>query len=196
MEVAGTRGKILKAMYRLIAEKGYDKASISQVCALAGITKPSLYYYFPSKEELLLAVSESMWQNPDSQDKNFLAITDADAYRKYFEDKGFSIIANYHNDKERRRVLAELDMQATRIGSIVTQQERLARSMEDSFSTILRHGMDIGVFPANFDITGNAEFLYVVISGISQIILRQENLDAYEAWRRAISLVFHEANPR
>ena len=43
-----TRQKIIDAMYHLIAEYGYDKASLSKLCDAVGITKPSIYYYFQS----------------------------------------------------------------------------------------------------------------------------------------------------
>ena len=34
-------------MYDLVAEVGYDKASIGKICDFVGISKPSVYYYFP-----------------------------------------------------------------------------------------------------------------------------------------------------
>ncbi|RDB65959.1 TetR/AcrR family transcriptional regulator [Eggerthella sinensis] len=193
MEEPSTRDKILKAMYQLIAEKGYDKASISQVCSLVGITKPSLYYYFPSKEELFLAVSESMWPTLDSFDESFLATHDAEAYRAYLDETGRSIIANYHDDEERRNVLAEIDLQATRIPGIGSQQKRLGTSMVDALTAMLQHGVDIGVFENDFDVHGNAKFLYVVLSGISQVISRHENPDVNDTWSKALNAVFREA---
>ena len=50
MSEPSTRDKIVSAMYALVAEKGYDKASMNQVCAAVGVSKPALYYYFASKE--------------------------------------------------------------------------------------------------------------------------------------------------
>ncbi|MBC5583916.1 TetR/AcrR family transcriptional regulator [Eggerthella sp. NSJ-70] len=193
MEESITREKILKAMYQLIAEKGYDKASISQVCTLVGITKPSLYYYFPSKEDLFRAVSESMWPTLDFQDESFLAITDAPGYHAFLDAMGRSIIANYHDDEERRHVLAEIDLQATRIPSIASQQERLGKSMTEALTAVLQHGCDIGVFGDGFDATRNAEFLYVVLNGTSQVISRHEPVDVYAVWEQAIDAVFSQA---
>lgn len=185
-----TRDKILAAMYQLIAEKGYDKASVSQVCTLVGITKPSLYYYFPSKEDLFRAVSESMWPTLDLQDESFLGVTNTQDFRSYLETMGRSIIANYHDDEQRRHVLAEIDLQATRIPSLASQQERLGRSMEGSLEAVLQYGCDIGAFDDTFDVTSSAQFLYVVLTGSSQVISRHETIDAYAVWNKAVDAIF------
>lgn len=191
-ETATTRDKILDAMYALVAEKGYDKASISQICAAVGITKPSLYYYFPSKEDLFLAMSERLWPTLDPFDEEASAITDPALFRPYIDNVGQSIIARYRNDEQRRHVLAEIDLQATRIPRIVSQQERLGGAMTESLTAMLRHGVDIGALPAAFDAERNAAFLYVVLSGINQVIARHEHIDAPDIWERAVDCVFND----
>ena len=46
-------------MYDLVAEVGYDKASIGKICDFVGISKPSVYYYFPSKEEIFTTLLDA-----------------------------------------------------------------------------------------------------------------------------------------
>lgn len=50
------RELILRAASRVFARTGYSEATLGEVCAEAGIKPASLYYYFPSKEELFLTV--------------------------------------------------------------------------------------------------------------------------------------------
>ena len=102
-------------MYALVAEKGYDKASMNQVCAAVGVSKPALYYYFASKEELFLDMVKSLYPVLDPDDTEFASIDDRGEYYSYLHAMGRSILASYHGDEERRRVLAEIDMQAPRI---------------------------------------------------------------------------------
>jgi AcrR family transcriptional regulator len=45
---------VLDAATRLFAERGYAGTSVREVAEAAGCTKPALYYYYPSKEELFL----------------------------------------------------------------------------------------------------------------------------------------------
>lgn len=92
-----TRQKIIDAMYHLIAEYGYDKASLSKLCDVVGITKPSIYYYFQSKEDILLAVHDSM-HIPTESDDDLCATTDADSYRRQLVALGERSIASFHDD--------------------------------------------------------------------------------------------------
>jgi AcrR family transcriptional regulator len=53
---AATRGELLAAAERLIAERGFEAASLSDIASAAGVSKGAVYHYFPSKDELLLAL--------------------------------------------------------------------------------------------------------------------------------------------
>lgn len=48
----GAREAIVKAAMEMFARNGYAGASIRQICQVAGVTKPVLYYHFRSKEHL------------------------------------------------------------------------------------------------------------------------------------------------
>ncbi len=52
------RREILDAAARLFASHGFHAASMREIAAAAGMLPGSLYYHFPSKDELLLAVYE------------------------------------------------------------------------------------------------------------------------------------------
>ena len=52
------RQQLLDAAARHFAEAGYDAASMRDIAAAAGMKAGSMYYYFPSKEDLLVAVHE------------------------------------------------------------------------------------------------------------------------------------------
>ncbi len=51
-----TRNHILKESRRLFTLQGFHNTSISEIIAATGVKKGNLYYHFPSKEELGLAV--------------------------------------------------------------------------------------------------------------------------------------------
>src|SRR6516165_6365964 len=52
-------GEILAAALACFAERGFAATRLEEVAARAGITKGTLYLYFPSKEELFKAVVRS-----------------------------------------------------------------------------------------------------------------------------------------
>jgi AcrR family transcriptional regulator len=53
-----TRQEILDVALVLFAEQGYDKTSLREIAEQVGVTKAALYYHFPSKEEILVALFE------------------------------------------------------------------------------------------------------------------------------------------
>ena len=74
---------ILKAL-DLFSAKGYEGVSVSELTEAAGITKPTLYYYFGSKEGVFEAVCQIYYDQLNS------IITDSAVYKpnpeNYFED--------------------------------------------------------------------------------------------------------------
>ena len=52
-EATDNRQKIINTALNLFAKKGYDAVSTVEIAQEAGITKPTMYYYFGSKEGLL-----------------------------------------------------------------------------------------------------------------------------------------------
>lgn len=57
-EVMGKKGAILEAALDEFDRRGYAQTTISQISSHAGITDPTLYEYFKSKEEILMAIPE------------------------------------------------------------------------------------------------------------------------------------------
>src|SRR3982751_376199 len=56
---APTRERLIFAAMGLFARKGYGSTSVADVLAEAGVRSGSLYYFFPGKQDLLLAVLET-----------------------------------------------------------------------------------------------------------------------------------------
>ncbi|RPI26887.1 MAG: TetR/AcrR family transcriptional regulator [Acidobacteria bacterium] len=50
--------RFLDAALELFSEKGYDATSVREICERAGITRPTLYYFFKSKEGIYRALIE------------------------------------------------------------------------------------------------------------------------------------------
>ncbi len=48
-----TKERIQQAANQLFNEKGYEETSITMICELAGVSKTTLHYYFPKKQDLM-----------------------------------------------------------------------------------------------------------------------------------------------
>lgn len=83
----GTEQRILDAALALFYDRGYDGSSVHDIVAAAGVTPPTLYHHFGSKEGLLRAVVD-----PLVEDLEELAV-------------GVSTLAS--SGESRRRILRE-----------------------------------------------------------------------------------------
>jgi AcrR family transcriptional regulator len=57
-----TRAKLIEAASEVIGEKGYDRASLEEIAARAGMTRGAVYGNFKDKEELFLALVAKHWK--------------------------------------------------------------------------------------------------------------------------------------
>src|SRR6202034_428303 len=55
-----TRDHLLEAAAQVLAERGFHGASLDEVAAAAGFTKGAVYSHFKNKEDLFLAVLETL----------------------------------------------------------------------------------------------------------------------------------------
>lgn len=55
-EALRSTDRILKKALELFSDKGYDATSVREICEAAGITKPTLYYFYGSKEGVYRAI--------------------------------------------------------------------------------------------------------------------------------------------
>jgi len=57
---SGTREEILRVALRLFAHRGYLDTSMDEIAKEVGISKPAIYHYFGSKEDLFRTLLEAM----------------------------------------------------------------------------------------------------------------------------------------
>ncbi|WP_386678984.1 TetR/AcrR family transcriptional regulator [Loktanella sp. R86503] len=64
------RAAIIQGAAQVFMQMGFDAASVSDICTAAGVSKSTLYVYFPSKEDLFEALvenrREAMFENLQS----------------------------------------------------------------------------------------------------------------------------------
>lgn len=176
-------------MYDLVAEVGYDKASIGKICDLVGISKPSVYYYFPSKEEIFTTLLDSMFPTIDYQ-RDYSLIVDGDGFKAALIELGNSVIGGYRSDEKRRRVLAEVSVQSNRIPAVRERQATATKRTMDALKDILLHGVEIGAFSDSADVMLYVQILYTVLEGASNTVAQGEDIDEKAVWAGIVELMF------
>jgi AcrR family transcriptional regulator len=58
-----SKDEILEVAMKLFHAKGYHGTSTAEICQCLGISKPTLYWYFKNKEEILFSAHESLMES-------------------------------------------------------------------------------------------------------------------------------------
>jgi AcrR family transcriptional regulator len=64
--VRDTRSDILATARELFARSGYQRTSLREIAARLGLTKTAVLYHFPTKQEILLALTRPLLNDLDS----------------------------------------------------------------------------------------------------------------------------------
>lgn len=59
--IAEKKRRLMETGFRLFSEKGIEAVPMSEIADASGIARASIYRYFPTKQDLVVAVSAWMW---------------------------------------------------------------------------------------------------------------------------------------
>ena len=94
------RRRILEAGFRLFAEKGIDAVTMPEVAEACDVGRATLYRYFPTKLDLVVAISTMQWEDYIGEARKNMPrdgegrITGAEQLR-YFFDSFIDLYINY-----------------------------------------------------------------------------------------------------
>jgi AcrR family transcriptional regulator len=137
-----TRAKIIESAIKLFSVRGYNAASVDDVCKEAGISKGAFYHHFESKQALFLALLDGWLQTIDtaieaSKDRTapetFMLITEAFPY--IFETAG-----------EGLPMFLEFWLQASRDEKIWQASIAPYRRYHKYFTSLIKKGVEEGSF--------------------------------------------------
>ena len=97
------RARILQQATRLFAQRGYDGTSVQAVADAVGIRKPSLLYWFPSKEALRQQVVEGLLAHWKRDIPRLMA--DARSGHDRFASTVTALVAYFAAEPDRARLL-------------------------------------------------------------------------------------------
>jgi len=137
-----TRAKIIESAIKLFSTRGFNAASVDDICKDAGISKGAFYHHFKTKQALFLALLDGWLQTIDtaieaSKDltvpETFTQMTTAFPY--IFETAG-----------EGLPMFLEFWLQASRDKKIWEASIAPYRRYHKYFTTLIKKGVDEGSF--------------------------------------------------
>lgn len=67
------RAQIIRGMLRVVAERGYERATVKDVAEAADLSPGLLHYHFASKQEILVALAETLAEAAKNRRSNLAA---------------------------------------------------------------------------------------------------------------------------
>jgi AcrR family transcriptional regulator len=134
-------GQILDAATELFAARGYAGTSLQDVANATGLTRPALYHYFSSKEDLLLRLVSEATVGPAGELREIRERPGASAAQR-LGDMAASVARLQAKHPERFRMLirSEADLPA----EIAETYDSGRRDVLREFTTVIREGVRSG----------------------------------------------------
>ncbi|MDP1714735.1 MAG: TetR/AcrR family transcriptional regulator [Anaerolineales bacterium] len=163
-----TRSRIIESAIKLFSSRGYNAASVDDICTDAGISKGAFYHHFESKQSLFLALLDGWLQTIDnaieaSKNKTvpetFMQMTEAFPY--IFETAG-----------EGLPMFLEFWLQASRDEKIWQASISPYRRYHKYFTSLIKKGVEEGSF-----VEVNPELASRMIISTAMGLLLQSLLD-------------------
>lgn len=186
-----TSQNIVEASFKLMAEHGIEKMSLSMIAKEVGISKPAIYYHFSSKEALVDFLFEEIFSG-----YHFVSYFDKEQYTKEnFAEKliadGLHMLSEYEGQEGILRVINEFIVTAARNEKYQKRLFEIQEEFLNGFHELLKKGARLGV--ASQDATEeNAHTLALVIDNMSNYILMGFQLKYKEIWIRNVKNVMKE----
>lgn len=170
-EERGARNRLLREGLRLFLQQGFASVSTRQICEAAGVTQPSLYHHFGSKEGLYFAAITQWFTDLHN------AMTDAIAEGETFRDRLLNLAIIFWSGQAGEYQAMQHDaMQHLPSESIPELRVIILESVINPLLDLMRSGIASGVLPAHADPYALMELFWALIDGFTGIYHRGDPL--------------------
>ena len=163
--------RLLESALTLFAEKGYEATSIREIIEGAGVTRPVLYYYFDSKEELFKRLVQSQFNEVTQYIDATIEATSG------CRDRLQALIRNTFEHTERSpratALILQLCFSPSQHGPQI-DKDRFVLGRFGRITRIMRDGLESGELAG-----GSAETLAVAFSGIMDMHLMAKTYQSH-----------------
>lgn len=169
--------RILQIAYDVFAEKGYEKAALGSIADQLGFTRPALYYHFQSKEDLFLAVYNTIDPIEGSDTEALVTTSTPEEFRVGLDRTLRNIVGHYRTDHKRAQFIMHVQHASSYLPSVIDAAKAQDARLRESFRLALIHGKELGAFGPAFNVENGVAFLALTVYGIGEVMLRGTEVD-------------------
>ncbi|BBH70647.1 TetR family transcriptional regulator [Actinoplanes sp. OR16] len=150
---ANRRAEIIAASARLFATNGFHATSMADIISESGLSAGAVYRYFASKDDLIVAVSESALSAADEVFGDMLAGGAAPSPQQAVSSVVRALAERVMNNRETgvdlSRVGVQVWAEALRSERLASRADTVLRQLRDHFAEVARRWQQAGNMPAD-----------------------------------------------
>lgn len=150
------RQRLLTESLRLFREKGYEQTTVAEITEAAGVAKGTFFNYFPTKEDVLLALGEQTLGK--LQLAETAQVFRSDSVRDKVKALFQALAAGLDADRE---LVRQMVYRGLRLPDLVNR-ERARLDFRSTLSLLLAQGQRRGEIDGQADIDFVADTLYML----------------------------------
>lgn len=159
-----TRTKIVDAGTELFAERGYAAASMRELAERAGVSLSASYYYFPGKQDVLVAIMEEAMSRLEKAGAEVME-RELEPLERLAELVRAHVRVHLEQPEQARVADGELRALAEPSrGRVIAWRD----SYEAHFRETLTEGVETGAFYANLDVPITAMAIITMATGTAE----------------------------
>ena len=162
MDTETTRTQIMQHAERLVQERGYNGFSYRDLATLIGIKTSSIHYYFPQKEDLLLAIAQQYYERWKTAMLAMDTSLSASAKLHAYLDVHRQTFCNTQRICMASALAADL---ASLPASVLDIVQRFYRANENWLTKVLEQGIREGSLHVPGDVPTAARSLFAALQG-------------------------------
>ncbi|NQX69240.1 helix-turn-helix transcriptional regulator [Paenibacillus alba] len=185
MNAISTYSTILETSYRLFAEHGFDKTSMTMIAKEVGLSKPALYYHFLSKEAIITTLFEELCKSIGFSSFFRIEAYTKDNFEETFIADGLQIIHKQQTDMYYSRILNQYQALGYRDPAYSLKLVQILEGFTAGFAELLAHGVSIGAIAA-LDVLTKAQMLTMIIDSMDNFMSYGLTYSYENIWTTAV----------
>lgn len=195
------KDELIETAFLLFLKKGFDRVSLNEIIKSAGITTGGFYYYFDSKESLIIEVIDRyifFYFNTPVQTMKNSKESSKNKIKTYLSKSiGYDINKKkFTNRTESGKKIDYKELYILYIGSLQKYDILKKKYSEailyitNSIKELLDEGISSGEFRKNFDSYEFASLILAIFSGTISSWMVMENIDLYDTFSDHIDQIW------
>ena len=185
-----TLASLIQVSYCLFAEHGIAKTTYTMIAKRVGIAKPSIYYYFDSKDALITGVFDELCKAIEFPAFFELEQFTEDNFVENLIAVGVKMIDEQDKDPYFKRVLQEYMLLATRDQDFSKRLLALQKDYLSGFEALLEKASMLGLLKNKDNLVAKAHMLALILDNIGNFMMFDEQIDYKQIWIEAVHSLF------